>query len=321
LADDSTPTEPDPPPEDESPPLADQGPPPLSADDAPPPPAPPPDPTISEVVSTRADRVTARADRLARRPAVRQLWRVGGSLAAVGILGFGTLQSVTRIAHEEETIVTELDGSSVRSVSIRNGAGSIHLVGTDSDTVTVHAEVSHGLRSTGHTERIEGDRLVLRASCPVLGSDFCNVAYRVEVPRDVSVELRSDSRITVRDIAGSVDASSDNGRVQATRIDGNVRLESDNGRVVGQSLASPVAIVDSDNGRVELSFAEPPESVSATSDNGSVEVVVPDTRDAYVVSVSSDNGTASGTDVRTDPDSRQTITADSDNGDVTVRYP
>jgi hypothetical protein len=273
------------------------------------------------VVSSRADRVTARADRLARRPAVRQLWRVGGSLAAVGILGFGTLQSVTRIAHEEETIVTELDGSSVRSVSIRNGAGSIHLVGTDSDTVTVRAEVSHGLRSTGHTERIEGDQLVLRASCPVFGSDFCEVVYRVEVPRDVAVELRSDSRITVRDIAGSVDASSDNGRVQATRIDGNVRLESDNGRVVGRSLASPVAIVDSDNGRVELSFAEPPGSVSATSDNGSVEVVVPDTRDTYVISVSSDNGTASGTDVRTDPDSTQTITADSDNGDVTVRYP
>jgi hypothetical protein len=61
--------------------------------------------------------------------------------------------------------------------------------------------------------------------------------------------------------------------------------------------------------------------VTAASDNGSVEVILPDTPEDYrIVDVSSDNGTAATPDIRIDPESQRTITATSDNGDVTVRY-
>jgi hypothetical protein len=71
---------------------------------------------------------------------------------------------------------------------------------------------------------------------------------------------------------------------------------------------------------VRLEFLDPPDDVVASSDNGSVEVVIPDVGAiAYRVDAESDNGTVSFP-IRTDPDGDRTITATSDNGDVTITY-
>lgn len=268
-----------------------------------------------------ADRPTNGPTTSSERGPVFHLWRIGGSLAAVGVLGFGTMQSVAQLAHEEETVVRHFDGAELGVVDVRNSAGSVHVVGSDSDEITVTARVSHGLRSTGESARMDGDRLVLRGSCPVIGSNFCEVRYTVAVPGDVDVQVRAVDRISVSDVTGDVEATTDNGRVEAARIDGDVELYSDNGRVVGTDLRAGVARADSDNGRVELGFLTAPRTVSATSDNGSVEVVLPDTSDAYRIDdVSSDNGSAATPEIRIDPQSDRTITATSDNGDVIVRY-
>jgi hypothetical protein len=67
-------------------------------------------------------------------------------------------------------------------------------------------------------------------------------------------------------------------------------------------------------------FSEPPNTVTASSSNGYVDIVVPDTPVAYRVVAESSNG---GTEVavRTDPSSQRTIVANSSNGHVEVRYP
>jgi DUF4097 and DUF4098 domain-containing protein YvlB len=71
---------------------------------------------------------------------------------------------------------------------------------------------------------------------------------------------------------------------------------------------------------VRLEFLDSPHDVVATSDNGSVDIVIPDEGAiAYKVDAESDNGTVSFP-VRTDPDGERTITARSDNGDVTITY-
>jgi len=258
-------------------------------------------------------------------PAVRRLWMVGGSLAAVVVLVFGLIQAVSVLAHEEETVVTVLDDmSQLRTVEVRNGAGSVHVAGTADDAVTITARVSHGLRSTGHGHRTEGDRLIIDASCPTIGSTFCGVTYDVEVPEDVALVVRAgNGGVTVSDVSGDVDLESDNGRVEAVRLAGDARLRSDNGRVTGTELTSAEVDAESDNGRVELSFRRSPRAVAAASDNGRVEVVLPnrtaDTDVEYRVEVSSDNGTTTN-QVRTDPFSSRSIDATSDNGSVTVRY-
>ena len=79
---------------------------------------------------------------------------------------------------------------------------------------------------------------------------------------------------------------------------------------------SPVWLIA---GSVRVASEVAPRSVIATSDNGSVEVLVPRTGDSYAVDVSSDNGSTTN-EVITDPEAIRRITARSDNGSVRVAH-
>lgn len=254
---------------------------------------------------------------------VRRTWMIVGSLVTVPVLLTGASGVASALAHEERTEVSTFDADGLRSVDIHNAAGSIRIIGVeDADMVTVNARISDGLRPTGHDVRRDGDRLVVEGSCPVFLADWCSVRYTIEVPSDLAVVADAeDGRVTVTDVAADVEASSDNGRVEVARIEGDVVLHSDNGSVTATEIRrASRAEATSDNGDVRLEFLDSPDDVVATSDNGSVEVVIPDVGAvAYKVDADSDNGTVSFP-IRTDPDGNRTITAASDNGDVTITY-
>jgi hypothetical protein len=254
---------------------------------------------------------------------VRRTWLIAGCLVTVPVLLFGATQVASALAHEERTEVSEFDAGGLRSVDIDNAAGSVRIVGVeDADMVTVTARISEGWRSTGHDVRREGDRLMIEGTCPVFLADWCSVRYTIEMPSDLAVAAEADDgRVTVTDVAADVEASSDNGRVELARIQGKVVLHSDNGSVTATGIRQASrAEATSDNGDVRLEFVDPPDDVVASSDNGSIEVVLPDTGELYRVDAHSDNGTVSTGGVGTRPGSNRTITADSDNGDVTITY-
>jgi len=232
----------------------------------------------------------------------RTAWLVGGSLLSVATIGWGALTAVDLLAHERSHTHVEF-AETVTSVDIDNGGGAIRIEGTDDAAIVVDADVSVGLRSGHHSEQVQGDRLVLRATCPGFLSTWCGVDYTIRVPRHVAVVARSsDSSVTV------------------TGIDGDLQLHSSDGSVTATDVQSPTVDASSSDGRVQLTFAAAPTQVRATSSDGSVTVVVPHTPDAYRVDASSADG---GTDVRvsTDPTSSRVIDARSSDGHVTVRYP
>jgi hypothetical protein len=256
-----------------------------------------------------------------RRPPVPRAWKALGSLVAAGLLATGVYQIVVGLAHEEYTFERQFDAAGVTAIEVDNGAdGTVRIVGSDTDTITVAARVSDGLRSTGHRERIDGDRLLLDSTCPIFGSSFCRVTYTIETPRDLDVVVREDnSGITVSDVTGDVDARSENGGLELARIGGSVTAHSDNGEVSARGLDASDVEASSDNGSVRLDFDRAPQRVVVDSDNGEVEVVLPQGDEAYNVETETDNGTMS-MEVRTDPFGSRTIAATTDNGDVTVRY-
>jgi hypothetical protein len=255
-------------------------------------------------------------------PRVRRAWKIVATVVAVFVLLMGATRVASALAHEERTEVSEVEADGLRSVDVGNTAGSIRIVGVDgADTVTVTARISDGWRDTGHEVRRDGDRLVIEGSCPDFLSDWCNVRYTIEMPSDLAVVAQADNgRVTVTDVAADVDASSDNGRVELARVEGDVQMHSDNGSVTATSLRASRAEATSDNGAVRLEFVDPPGDVVADSDNGSIDVVVPEVDDLYRVDAQSDNGTVSTSGVGNDPRSDRTITATSDNGDVMVTY-
>jgi hypothetical protein len=227
----------------------------------------------------------------------RIAWLAIGSLFAVGLLVFGTISVVDVLAHERTTEVTTHDG--VNTVVIRGGDGSVQVRAADVGEVTATARISEGLRATGVTRSLDGDRLVLRSTCPNIGGTWCSVDWDVVVPLGTDLTLRSDGD-----------------RAEATGRFGTVDLRSENDGVTFDGIAGSVVAV-SEHGSVTVRLTEPPNSVRAVSEHGNVNVVVPDIDDGYRVEVDTGDG-RTDVGVRTDPNAIRTIEARSDHGDVLV---
>ncbi|HEU5081932.1 MAG TPA: DUF4097 family beta strand repeat-containing protein [Acidimicrobiales bacterium] len=250
-----------------------------------------------------------------------RLWLLAGSVVAVAALGGATFGAVSVIAHEEEATRGTFDATAVDVVRVDNHRGTVEVLGGDVDEITVTAEVSHGLFRTDTSAHVEDGALVVDMDCPPGPPLWCEADYRITVPADVAVEVdNGNGRTLVRDVDGDVAVDGRNGRIELVRVSGDVEAETSNGRITARGMRGARLEARSRNGSVRLAFAEPPTAVTARTENGSVDVVVPDDDEAYRVEVESFVG---GTDtaVRTDPGSERVIVGLSRNGSVTVRYP
>lgn len=250
-----------------------------------------------------------------------RLWFLAGSVVTVAAIGAATFGAVSVIAHEEDTSSATFDAADIEVVRVDNERGTVEVLGGDVDQITVSADVSHGLFRTDTSAHVEGSALVVDMDCPPGPPLWCEADYRITVPADVAVEIDStNGRTLVRDVDGDVSVDGRNGRIELVRVSGDVRAETSNGRITARGMRSARLEARSRNGSVRVAFAEPPTAVTARTENGSVDVVVPDDEEAYRVEVESFVG---GTDtaVRTDPGSARVIVALSRNGSVTVRYP
>jgi hypothetical protein len=261
---------------------------------------------------------TAAPTPVAPTPRVRLAWRIAGSLAGAALLVGGVSQTVSLLAHEEHTEQLSFPAAGVEVVDIELNSGSVDITAADVDEISVTARISDGLRSTGHDERLEGNRLVLRGTCPLWLSTFCSVHYDVTVPREVDVRAElSEGRLQVVGTVGSIDASSSDGSISLVDVEGDVEVSSDNGSLEGDGLVADTVLADTDNGGIDLGFAEAPTFVTARSDNGSVELRLPDVDGGYRVDMDTDNG-STDLGVATDPASDRHITATTDNGNIRV---
>jgi len=149
---------------------------------------------------------------------------------------------------------------------------------------------------------------VLRGECDAGWFETCSVGFVVEVPASFDVDL-----------------STDNGRVEVYGLTGDVRIDSDNGAIRADGLGPSTVDAHTDNGRVQLSFDDVPDSAVATTDNGSIDIQLPpsdtdgagDSTGGYDVDATTDNGGVD-VDVPTDPESTHRITAHSDNGSIEI---
>jgi hypothetical protein len=254
-----------------------------------------------------------------RRPGVRKAWWIAGALLTVVVVVFATGSVVSALAHEEETVRETFDGTAITSLKVDSRAGSVRILGGDGDRIEMVAEVSHGLRRTELSWEVDDDRLHVESSCPILFSQFCTVTFTFHVPRGMDLDVHADQSIEADTIDGDAVLAADAGHVEVTRMTGHLQLDSDAGLVSGTVLTSEQVQASSDAGRVELEFDTPPTSVTADSDAGSVEIVVPDDGADYRVYADSD---ASSDDVTVDQrsDVDRNVSATSDAGSVTVRY-
>lgn len=251
---------------------------------------------------------------------VRAAWATAGSVSAVALLAFGSLQAASLLAHTLENTHRTI-AAAIRNVDVRTVGGSVHIHATDDHSVAVDATISRGLSSPLHHETVQGDRLVVIADCPGLINTFCGVNYTIALPRGDSARVRSSGGdITVVDIDGDLDLSSSGGGVNVTGGHGSQLLNSSGGGISVTGDLATSLVARSSGGGVHVTFLAPPLDVAASSSGGGVSVTLPDTPDAYHV-IASSSGGSTRTDVRTDPTSPRIIRTTSSGGDVVVGYP
>jgi hypothetical protein len=246
---------------------------------------------------------------------VRWLWVAGGSLFTVAAIGFGTVQTVAALAHEERDVRTVVR-EPVRFVDV-DASGSVTIVGGNQRTVTIDERVSRGLHAPRRSIRVDGDRLSIRGTCDQFPETFCSDDFTIRVPRAVRVIVRAD-HVDVSGVRGA-HLESNGGDVVAARVSGTMRLRSHGGNLAATQLRGVIVDADSSGGDVTLSFATSPRVVDASSSGGSVNVVLPDRPVAYRVETSASGG-STDTVIRTDPTSPRLIRAASSGGGISIRY-
>lgn len=233
-------------------------------------------------------------------------------LVAYGAVTLASLlarETQTRTATYQGITTIELD-TSFESVEItaQPGAGAVDL----------ERRWSWSLGKPSVTTRREGDRLVVRSSCPFWPGLPCTGDVTLTVPPEVLVVGdASDGHLLLDGLTSAVDVHTADGRLDLRDLSGTLRLATRDGSVRATGLASDTVSLDSADGSVRLGFAKPPTTVRATTRDGSVEVLVPDDGTAYAVSVDVADG-SQDVGVPTDPDSASRLTVRTRDGSVRI---
>jgi hypothetical protein len=249
-------------------------------------------------------------------PRVRTAWIVGGSVFTVATLAFGTVQAVGALAHEERMVHTVID-EPVRTIDIE-ADGSVTVHGTDTERVTVAERVSDGLQHPDRSSRVVGDRLVLRGTCGGFPQTFCGDTFTVTAPRSVRVVVRGEG-VTVTDVRGGADITSDGDNISVYNVAGPMRLRSHGGNIDTGAISAARVDAESSGGNTTLSFTTAPRLVDVSSHGGNIDIRLPNGSVAYRVDASAHGG-STDTAIRTDPSSPREIRAESSGGNVSIRY-
>src|SRR3546814_14395844 len=96
--------------------------------------------------------------------------------------------------------------------------------------------------------------------------------------------------MVVRGGRAPVVARCSNSRVVLVDLSGYVYATAGSGNIEASGLRSSVVVTETNNGRTRIALLEPPREVRTSTDNGSVDIAVPRTDDAYRVDLDTDNG-------------------------------
>ncbi|TQK44265.1 putative adhesin [Streptomyces sp. SLBN-118] len=166
--------------------------------------------------------------------------------------------------------------------------------------------------------KMEDGKLTLRVNCDAVASD-CEARHIVKVPRGVAVTVEDDNgSVTASGFDTALTVRSDNGAVTVRDSSGPLQLDSDNGEIVTERVRARTVSVKVENGDVRLGLLAAPERVETVTDNGSTLIELPRAGAPYAVTAKSDNGGVD-VDVPNDSSSTHVVNARSDNGKVTLR--
>ncbi|MDQ1621105.1 MAG: hypothetical protein QOE19_3674 [Actinomycetota bacterium] len=216
--------------------------------------------------------------------------RVLGVGLSLLLVAWGALTLASLLARTTEQRSATYDG--VRVLELDVGFESAQIVGSaDATSVSMTRSYTWSMGKPVVGNRRDGDVLSITSSCPFSVGLGCSGRIRLVVPQDVEVRAQtSDGSLTVRDLDGTADLSASDGSIRTTNLTGRVTLHSSDGSIEATGLRSDRVGVTTSDGSVRLGFDIAPTSLTATSSDGSVEIVVPRDGTAYDMTVTTSDG-------------------------------
>lgn len=262
-----------------------------------------------------------------------------GGLFTAAVVAYGCFALVELMAHERTRADVSFPAG-ITEIELDLGAGSVELIGGDTESISGTRIVDRGLRGPSFSEvRVDEDTLRLETDCPNFAALRCGVRYELTVPAGIRINGESSGGgievagtsglVTVASSGGGITATDTAGELVLRSSGGGITVERSSGRLTLDSSGGGISVLDtqtdyvnasSSGGGVTLSFAEPPGFVNASSSGGGVRVILPRIDEGYAVEADSSGG---GVDVEVEVDTRseRTIKVRSSGGGVTVRYP
>jgi DUF4097 and DUF4098 domain-containing protein YvlB len=237
-------------------------------------------------------------------------------LVLIGVAGVAVVGLANGFAPEDKATITE--PGPVRSVEVDVEAGRVSIVAGEADA----AKVDRTRRFVGSEptteERLLGGVLRVTADCPRFLASVCEVDYRIEVPRGVSVKVRAErGSVSVAGITGMVEVDTGTAGVRLDKTRGPVRVNTSAGAVVGVDLAASFLDATTSAGRVRVTMVEAPGRIGLRTGAGSIDLGLPPTEGGYRVDADAGNGKADVT-VAENPAALRSVTADSGAGRIRI---
>src|SRR6478735_9314060 len=223
------------------------------------------------------------------------------TVSAFALLTAGLVMVVWWAATDEERTATYNVRGSVTGITLDLGEANLQIVGGGAQPAV---QVSHTDRyAFGHPAEaqriVKGGTLELHSRCPAALLGSCSSTYRLRVPDNVPVRVKTTS--------GSVTSSGYRGSATVDTRSGDVNFDG----WCGFTLQ-----VQADVGDVRAVAACTPQRLQLRSRTGSVQALVPPGR--YRVDAESDEGKRSVRGVTTGDDAPFQVQALSTTGDVRV---
>jgi len=223
------------------------------------------------------------------------------ALSALLVVGGAVALAVGAFASTRERIVSYPVNGSLRGVAFDLADGGITIVGGGRrDSVTVQRNERYAFGHDAESRRWVQDGVFrVRSRCPTALMGRCRVSYRVTVPNNLPIEIRTGS--------GSVRMSSYRGSATIATGSGDIQVAG----FCGFSLDARAG-----SGDVDAHTACAPPKLSLRANSGDVSAQVPP--GTYEVDAESASGAEHVSGVRATEQSPFAITALSGSGDVTV---
>lgn len=228
-------------------------------------------------------------------------WGRAVAVSAVLVGGAAAVLAVGALASHHQRLVYYPVSGALDGLSLDLGEAGIDIVGGGPHArITVQRTERYSFGHDARTIRTVSDGMLRVVSrCPAAVPDSCSVRYRVVVPDNVPVEVRTGGgAVSFRDYRGSA---------QVTTRSGNVEIAG----FCGFSLQART-----DSGRIDVAAACPPQELSLRASTGSIHAVVPAGR--YQVDAESASGRHAVRGVDSRSDAPFAIQALSSSGDVLV---